>query len=132
MTFTEKFDSLKIAFDKADLKKFSNDFALQMVMTDEDCGGIFYIEYKNGVYSVEPYDYVDNTATVTASSASFAKLAKGVVAKDLVIDGNATDVKTLASSLKVAKAPAKKTCAKKPCAKKTCAKKTETKKTTKK
>ena len=121
MTFTEKFDSLKIAFDKADVKKFSNDFALQMVMTDEDCGGIFYIEYKNGVYS-----------TVTASSASFAKLAKGVVAKDLVIDGNATDVKTLASSLKVAKAPAKKTCAKKPCAKKTCAKKTETKKTTKK
>ena len=132
MTFAEKFQSLKVAFDKANTTKFDADFAVQLTMTDEDCGGTFYIEYKNGNYSVEPYDYVDNTAVVIAPADSIAKLAKGVVAKDLVIDGNATDVKTLASSLKVAKAPAKKTCAKKPCAKKTCAKKTETKKTTKK
>ncbi|MBQ5590085.1 MAG: hypothetical protein IIU65_00215 [Clostridia bacterium] len=108
MTFAEKFQSLKVAFDKADIKKFDAFFAIQFTMTDEDCGGTFYIEYKDGNYSVEPYDYYDNTAVVIATASSIAKLSKGTFAKDLVVDGNVADVKTLASSLKVAKAPAKK------------------------
>ena len=114
MTFAEKFQSLKVAFDKANTKKFDADFAVQLTMTDEDCGGTFYIEYKEGNYSVEPYDYVDNTAVVIAPADSIAKLAKGVVAKDLIINGNEETIKTLAASLK----PAKKPCAKKAPAKK--------------
>ena len=157
MTFTEKFQSLKVAFDKANTKKFDADFAVQLTMTDEDCGGTFYIEYKNGNYSVEPYDYVDNTAVVIAPADAIAKLAKGVVAKDLIINGNEENIKALAASLKPAKKPAakkapakkaepkkeapkaaEKTVAKttakaeekKPCAKKSCAKKTTDKKAT--
>lgn len=159
MTFTEKFQSLKVAFDKANTKKFDADFAVQLTMTDEDCGGTFYIEYKNGNYSVEPYDYVDNTATVLAPADAIAKLAKGVVSKDLIIGGNEENIKALAASLKPAKKPAakkapakkaepkkeapkaaEKTVAKttakaeekKPCAKKSCAKKTAVKTETKK
>ena len=160
MTFTEKFQSLKVAFDKANTKKFDADFAVQLTMTDEDCGGTFYIEYKNGNYSVEPYDYYDNTATVLAPADAIAKLSKGVVAKDLIIGGNEENIKALAASLKPAKKPAakktkkaeekkeapkaaektvakttakkeeKKAPAKKACAKKTPAKKAETKATT--
>ncbi len=115
MTFEQKFDSLKTAFDKADVKKFNSDFfAIQLTMTDEDCGGTFYIEYKDGNYSVEPYNYYDNTATVLAPASTIAKLSKGVVAKDLIVDGDVEVIKTLASALKpVKKAPAKKPAAKK-------------------
>ena len=137
MTYAEKFQSLKTAFEKANTKKFNADFAVQITMTDEDCGGTFYIEYKNGNYAVEPYDYVDNNAALTASAASIAKLSKGTVAKDISVFGDETVVSVLASALKPAKkaakkAPAKKTATKKPAAKKAAAKpaakKTETKK----
>ena len=135
MTFEKKFQSLKTAFDKADVKKFNSDFfAIQFTMTDEDCGGTFYIEYKDNNYSVEPYNYYDNTATVLAPASSIAKLSKGVVSKDLIIGGDIEVVKTLASALKpakepvakkaetkVAKAPAKKATT--PVAKKTTVKK---------
>ena len=123
MTFAEKFNSLKSAFEKANTKKFNADFAVQITMTDEDCGGTFYIEYKNGNYSVEPYDYYDNNAYVNASAASVAKLAKGTVAKDVEIGGDEEVVKTLAASLK----PAKKPAAKKAPAKKAAAKPSEKK-----
>ena len=115
MTFEQKFKSLKVAFDKADVKKFNSDFfAIQLTMTDEDCGGTFYIEFKEGNYSVEPYNYYDNTATVLAPASTIAKLSKGVVAKDLIVDGDVEVIKTLASALKpVKKAPAKKPAAKK-------------------
>ncbi len=125
MTFTEKFQSLKTAFEKANTQKFNADFAVQITMTDEDCGGTFYIEYKNGTYAVEPYDYVDNNVAITASATSIAKLSKGTVAKDLQVYGDETVVTTLASALK----PAKKAPAKKAPAKKTVAKK-DTKATT--
>ena len=128
MTFAEKFNSLKSAFEKANTKKFNADFAVQITMTDEDCGGTFYIEYKNGNYSVEPYDYYDNNAYVNASAASVAKLAKGTVAKDVEIGGDEEVVKTLAASLKPAKKPvAKKAPAKKAPAKKAAAKPSEKK-----
>ena len=110
MTFEAKFQSLKKAFDKADVKKFDSAFfAIQLTMTDEDCGGTFYIEYKDGNYSVEPYNYYDNTATVLAPASSIAKLSKGTIAKDLILGGNEEIVKNLAVALKpVKKAPAKK------------------------
>jgi len=112
MTFEKKFDALKKKFDKADTKKFNEDFAIQVVMTDEDCGGIFYIANIDGNYAVEPYDYVDRTANVIAKAADISKLADGVIAKTLVVEGNDKNIKDLAASLKK-KAPAKKAPAKK-------------------
>lgn len=116
MTYEKKFESLKKKFDTVDTSKLDRYFAIQFVMTDEDCNGIFYISYIGGEFVVAPYDYVDNTATVTAASAEIAKLANGTVSKSLVINGDADVVKAFAAAYKKAaakKAPAKKACAKK-------------------
>lgn len=78
MTFFEKFEELKAICDGADIK-FDRDFAVQVNMTDEDCGGTYYIENKNGVLSVEPYDYKDNNAVMTASSDILEKMLTGKI-----------------------------------------------------
>ena len=118
MTFEKKFDSLKKSFAKADTKKFTESFAFQINMTDEDCGGAFYVAFINGNYAVEPYDYVDRTALITGSAADVAKLAKGTVA--VTVEGNADQVAMFAASFK--KPAAKKAATKKAPAKKAEAK----------
>ena len=119
MTFEKKFETLKKSFVKADLEKLTESFALQVNMTDEDCGGTSYVAYVDGTLAVEPYDYKDNTAVVTGSSADVAKLAKGTVA--VAVEGNAAQVEMFAASFvkPVAKKPAAKKAApaKKPAAK---------------
>lgn len=119
MTFEKKFETLKKSFVKADLEKLTESFALQVNMTDEDCGGTFYVAYVDGTLAVEPYDYKDNTAVVTGASADVAKLAKGTVA--VAVEGNAAQVEMFAASFvkPVAKKPAAKKAApaKKPAVK---------------
>ncbi|MBO5935728.1 MAG: SCP2 sterol-binding domain-containing protein [Clostridia bacterium] len=68
MTFIEKFNQIKRKYGKIDESKLTEHFAVQVEMTDEDCGGIFYIAYMNGPFAIEPYDYYDNTAIVRVSS----------------------------------------------------------------
>lgn len=68
MTFIEKFNQLKKKYGKIDESKLTENFAVQVEMTDEDCGGIFYVAYMNGPFAVEPYDYYDNTASIKVSS----------------------------------------------------------------
>lgn len=68
MTFIEKFDSLKKKYGKIDESKLGENFAVQVEMTDEDCGGIFYVAYMNSPFAIEPYNYYDNTASVSLSS----------------------------------------------------------------
>ena len=68
MTFIEKFSQIKKKYGKIDESKLTEHFAVQVEMTDEDCGGIFYIAYMNGPFAIEPYDYYDNTAIVRVSS----------------------------------------------------------------
>lgn len=68
MTFIEKFNQLKKKYGKIDESKLTENFAVQVEMTDEDCGGIFYVAYMNGPFAVEPYDYYDNTAIIKVSS----------------------------------------------------------------
>lgn len=68
MTFIEKFNQIKKKYGKIDESKLTENFAVQVEMTDEDCGGIFYIAYMNGPFAVEPYDYYDNTAIIRLSS----------------------------------------------------------------
>lgn len=118
MTFEKKFETLKKSFVKADAKKLTENFAFQVNMTDEDCGGTFYIANLDGSLAVEPYDYKDNTAMLTGLSADVAKLAKGEVA--VAVEGNVAQVEMFAKSF--SKPAAKKAPAKKPAAKKAPAK----------
>ena len=72
MTFIEKFEEIKKKIGKPDISKLTESFAIQINLTDEDCGGAFYIAYTDGNLEIEPYDYHYNTASVN------------VLAKDLI------------------------------------------------
>ena len=158
MTFIEKFNELKEKYGTIDETKLSESFAIQIEMTDEDCGGIFYVAYMNGTFAVEPYDYHDRTAAITVASSVLEDILScktdamdAFFAGQLALDGDAGHALMLVELMKKApvkkttrKAPAKKAAEKtaeekKPAAKKTAAKKADAataekpaKKTTKK
>lgn len=124
MTFEKAFDSIKKKFADADAKNVS-DFAIQVTMSDEDCGGTFYIEAKGGVLSVEPYDYKDNNAVLDITKSDLTALIGGKKSINKVVENGATlkgDVEVIGMLTSMLKKPAKKTAAKKPAAKKTAAK----------
>lgn len=76
MTFQDYFKKLKDIFMEADVSKLDGDIAFQINLTGEGAG-TFYAEYKNGKLSVEPYDYRDRDAALTADSKDFVKIAEG-------------------------------------------------------
>ncbi|MBS7299374.1 MAG: SCP2 sterol-binding domain-containing protein [Eubacteriales bacterium] len=135
MTFEQAFLKIKAKFDNADTSKLTNEFAIQVNMTDEDCGGAFYIQYTDGKLFVEPYDYRDNTADVTLNRADLNKIldkklsvATALESNRLYINGNAEDFIAAAG---VIKAPEKKAAApKKATARKATAKPAAAKKAT--
>ncbi len=116
MTFEQAFNKIKEKFVDADASKVA-DFAMQITLTDEDCGGTLYAAVKEGVLAVEPYDYRDNTSVLEISkSALLAVLAgrssldKAIESGDASIKGDASNVADLKSTIKkAAKAPAKPT-----------------------
>ena len=144
MTFEEKYAKLSKKLIKADITKYTENFAIQITMDDEDCGGTFFVAYIDGAFMVEPYDYVDNTVCVNVLAATLEKLIDKKVTVDeafeadaIAANGNADHVVMLFDGFekKVRKAPAKKTEEKaesKKTVKKTAAKKEPAKKTTKK
>lgn len=78
MTYMEKFEYLKKTFGKnPDLSKLTENFAAQITMTDDDCHGIFYVAYFDGVLAVEPYDYRDNTVAINVNSVLLEDILKG-------------------------------------------------------
>ena len=135
MTFEEKYTKLSKKLIKADTTKYSENFAIQITMDDEDCGGTFFVAYIDGVYRVEPYDYVDNTVCVNVLASTFEKLVDKKVDVDeafeadaIAVSGNADHIVMLFEGFekKVRKTPAKKTAEK--AEDKKPAKKTTTKK----
>ena len=43
MTFEKKFAEFKKELEKRNASELPTDLAMQVIMTDEDCGGTFYI-----------------------------------------------------------------------------------------
>lgn len=133
MTFEQAFLKVKEKFVNADASAVS-DFAVQVTFTDEDCGGTFYAEVKNGKLSVEPYNYYDNDAVLNISKTALLSvlggrmsLEKAIANGDAYVQGDAAKIADWKNTIK--KAPAKKTAAKKTPAKKAPAKKVPAKKT---
>lgn len=127
MTYEKIFADLKKTILKADASKLEGKFAFQCVI-EGDGAGTFYIAFENGVLSVEPYDYADNTATFKATGAAYKDILAGKVTVDealasgaLVVDGadGCADILTFFAAKKPAakKAPAKKETAKAPAKK---------------
>jgi len=132
MTFIEQFEAFKKKTAKLNTDSLPENLAIQMNMTDEDCGGAFYIANIGGNFAFEPYDYHDHTAMLTATADTFSKIISGKLdATDayfrglLLIEGNIDHAIALAN---LTKKPEKKAAAKKPAA----AKKAPAKKTAKK
>lgn len=76
MTFEENFARFKKIFMQADTSKLDGEIAIQFNVTG-DGEGIFYAAYKGGVLSVEPYDYRDRDAALTADSDVMFRIAEG-------------------------------------------------------
>ncbi|MCD8180419.1 MAG: SCP2 sterol-binding domain-containing protein [Firmicutes bacterium] len=140
MTFEQAFLKIKEKFNEADASNTS-DFAIQVTFTDEDCGGTFYAEVKDGKLAVEPYNYYDNDAVLDITKSALLALLGGRMSLDKVIEnGDAsvkgdsskiTDWKNTIKKASAKPAAAKKAPAKKPAAKPAAAKTTAKKETVK-
>ena len=123
MNFFEAFENIKKSITKFDSAKFNNDFAIQVTMTNKDCGGIFYIDYKDGQLNIEPYNYYDNNVDITSGYADLLKVLAGKLALTSVklnITGDAEVLSSFISAIEFKteekpKAPAKK-CGTRKCA----------------
>lgn len=137
MTFEQAFGKIKEKFVKADASKAA-DFAMQITLTDEDCGGTLYAAVKGGVLAVEPFDYHDNTSVLNITKSALLAILSGrqgldkaIANGEASIQGDASNLAELKSTIKkAAKAPAKKAAAK--TTKKTTTAKKTAAKTTKK
>ncbi len=118
---------------KAKAKKFKELVAIHFNLLD--ISQDMYIEIKDGVIAVMPYEYNDRTAAVTVSTENLDKIMSGDITIDAAIadglvqvEGNVESFKALAAVIPAKKADAAKKAApakaeKKPAAKKPCAKK---------
>ena len=79
MTYAEFFYEIKNRFMGADLSDIKEHLAFQFNIEDEEAGGIFYVEVKDGELAVEPYEYYDRDAMFTATPDTFLKIAEGKI-----------------------------------------------------
>ncbi|MDD6484956.1 MAG: SCP2 sterol-binding domain-containing protein [Clostridiales bacterium] len=125
MTYETAFKRLKEKFGNVDVSVLE-DMALQITLSDEDCGGTFYAAVKDHVLSVEPYDYKDNDAVLDVTRKTLSAILDGKTSIDTAIEkGDLTvkgDLEKVAQIKAAIKAPAK------PAAKRTPAKKAPAKK----
>ena len=108
MTYAEFFYEIKGKFMGVDVSDIKEHYAFQFNIEDEEAGGAFYVEVKNGELFVEPYEYYDRDVIFTCSAKTLKKIAKGkldplvaVTLQKLKVDGNidkALKLKTLLKS----------------------------------
>ena len=90
MKFEQAFKNFKNKFTDVDITGLDN-LALQITLSDDDCGGTFYAELKDGVLSIEPYDYKDNNAMVDVTRDALNKLIDGKLSlEDALENGDLT------------------------------------------
>ena len=77
MTYADFFSEIKNKFMGADVSDIKEHLAYQFNIEDEEAGGIFYVEVKDGQLFVEPYEYYDRDAMFTASPDTLKKIAEG-------------------------------------------------------
>jgi putative sterol carrier protein len=89
-----------------DLARAGEKLAVQIDLTDIE-NGVFYIEIKNGVLSVMPYEYHDRDALIRTTEKTFSGIADGrlnplmaYAEGKLKVQGNVDKVLLLADLLK--------------------------------
>ena len=117
MTFIEAYEKIKAAMEKSNPAEVDGHLAIQVNINDEDAQGIMYIEVKDGSLYVEPYDYVDNDAVLTASYKDVVRVMGGRLGYDKAIANGVFTVEgNLEKAEELKKLVVKAT--RKPCAKK--------------
>lgn len=76
MTYEELVQTIKEAAKKADAGSVKEHVAFQFNVTGE-AAGAFYIEIKDGSINVEPYEYYDRDAIITATAENIIKIMTG-------------------------------------------------------
>lgn len=77
MTYADFFYEIKRRFMEADVSNIHEHLAFQFNVESPECGGIFYVEVKDGQLYVEPYEYYDRDAIFIADPDTFMKIADG-------------------------------------------------------
>ena len=75
MTYADFFYEIKNKFMGADVSDIHEHLAYQFNIEDEEAGGAFYVEVKDGQLYVEPYEYYDRDAMFIADTDTFMKIA---------------------------------------------------------
>jgi len=77
MTYADFFYEIKGKFMGADVSDIHEHLAYQFNIEDEEAGGAFYVEVKDGILYVEPYEYYDRDAMFVSTPEVFRKIAEG-------------------------------------------------------
>jgi len=78
MEFNKLLEKTRATFIGADISGVSGKLAYQFDLTGNG-SGTFYAEVKDGVLSIEPYEYIDRDVKFTLSATDFEKLLKGTL-----------------------------------------------------
>ncbi len=119
MTYHELVKKVQTALAKADASKVEEHIAVQVNVTGE-AEGAFYMAISGGVLYVEPYDYKDRDALLTADGADVLAVAEGKISLEAAIaegkvghEGNYEKTLALGATIPAKKAAVKKAVAKK-------------------
>lgn len=115
MTYADFFYEIKGKFMGADVSDIKEHLAYQFCIEDEEAGGSFYVEVKDGVLYVEPYEYYDRDAMFVSTPEVFRKIAEGEMdpvwaftTQKLRVEGNIDKALKLNDIIKRKKKEAKK------------------------
>ena len=114
MTYEELFAKAKAAMADCKAEAVEGNLAAQIDVEGEG-EGVFYIEVKDGVLSVEPYNYYDNNCVITVAADKVVKitsaradLLNAAKRGDLTIEGDMDKAAELNKLFKSGKKPAAK------------------------
>ncbi len=137
MTYIEAFETIKKTLKTAKADKIEGHLAVQVNLTDNDAGGILYLEVIDKRLRIEPYDYFDRDAMFMVSLTDFINIMTSKIDFDKAVeDGTlciygdlekANEVKKLIKKPTQRKTSSKKTSDKPAVSKKTISKKTTNK-----
>lgn len=115
MTYAEFFYEIKGKFMGTDVSDIKEHLAYQFSIEDEEAGGAFYVEVKDGQLSVEPYEYHDRDAMFVSDPDTFMEIAEGKMdpvwaftTQKLKVEGNIEKALRLKEIIDLKKKEAKK------------------------
>jgi putative sterol carrier protein len=77
VTYADFFYEIKGKFMGADVSDIHEHLAFQFNIEDEEAGGAFYVEVKEGQLFVEPYEYYDRDAIFICAPDVLLEIAEG-------------------------------------------------------